>query len=128
MLEPGRGPRRFLGPGRYVDTGEYLAVLRRVTGRAVRLPAVTMLPVGALTGLVQRITPVHLPAEYGAIYTCAVSRPLDTSATDLLLGEPPVPLEQTLADTVAWLAATGRISPRQAGRLATGQPSAPSGR
>ncbi|MDM4719259.1 NAD-dependent epimerase/dehydratase family protein [Micromonospora sp. WMMA1363] len=130
VLEPGRGPRRYLGPGRYVDTREYLDVLRRVTGRAlpaVRLPAAAMLPVGAVTGLVQRVTPVHLPAEYGAIYTCAVAGPVDTSATDRLLDGSPVPFERTVADTVAWLAATGRVSPRQAGRLAAGRPG-PAGR
>ncbi|NJP33641.1 NAD-dependent epimerase/dehydratase family protein [Micromonospora thermarum] len=125
VLESGRGPRRYLGPGRYVDTREYLDVLRRVTGRAlpaVRLPAAAMLPVGALTGLVQRVTPVHLPAEYGAIYTCAVAGPVDTTATDRLLDGAAVPFERTVADTVAWLVATGRISPRQAGRLAAAAP------
>ncbi|ABP55146.1 NAD-dependent epimerase/dehydratase family protein [Salinispora tropica] len=125
VLEPGRGPRRYLGPGRYVDTQEYLRVLRRVTGRAlpaIRLPATAMLPVGALTGLVQRVTPVHLPAEYGAIYTCAVARPVDTTLTDQLLDGPTVPFERTVADTVAWLAATDHITPRQAGRLAAPRP------
>lgn len=125
VLKPGRGPRRYLGPGRYVDTREYLRVLRRVTGRtlpAVRLPASAMLPVGALTGLVQRVVPVHLPAEYGAIYTCAVARPVDTTRTNRLLGGPTVPFEQTVTDTVAWLAATGHLTPRQAGRLAAPRP------
>ncbi|TDB81608.1 SDR family NAD(P)-dependent oxidoreductase [Micromonospora sp. KC721] len=117
------GPRsgRYLGPGAYVDTGVLLDTLRAVTGRrlpAVRLPAAAMLPVGVLAGLVQHAIPVHIPAEYGAIYTCRVARPMDTHATDELLGRPARPLGETLADTVRWLHAAGHLSRRLAGRAA----------
>ena len=121
VLRPGAGPRRFMGPGRYVSTRDYIRTLRRVTGRALPtgyLPARAMLPVGALAGLVQHIVPVHIPAEYGAIYVCAVSRPVDTSATDDLLGGPARPLEVTLADAVRWLHAAGHVSRRLAGAAA----------
>ena len=122
LLQPGRGPRRFLGQGRYVSTRDYVRTLRQITGRmlpTIYLPARSMLPVGALTGLLQRISPVHIPAEYGAIYTCVVGRRrVDTSATDQLLGTAARPFEQTLADTVRWLHAIGRLNRRCAGHAA----------
>jgi dihydroflavonol-4-reductase len=120
LLVPGLGPRRFLGPGRYVSTREFVRTLRQVTGRALPtgfLPATVMLPVGRMADLLQRILPVHLPAEYGAIYTCLVARHrVETSATDALLDGSARSLATTLADTVRWLRLTGRISARQAGR------------
>ncbi|WBB80688.1 NAD-dependent epimerase/dehydratase family protein [Micromonospora sp. WMMD882] len=124
VLRPGQGGGRFLGPGRFVDTGEYVRTVRRVTGRrlpSVRLPAVSMLPVGRLADLAQRALPVDLPAQYGAIYTCRVARGVDTAATDRLLGAPGRPFELTVADTVRWLVEAGHLSPRQAGR-AVGPP------
>jgi hypothetical protein len=106
---PGQGPRRYLAQGRFVSTREYVRTLRKVSGRTlptVYLPATAMLPVGLLTGLLQRVVPVHLPAEYGAIYTCLVgNRDVDTAETERLLGGPGRPFETTMADTVAWLRA-----------------------
>ncbi len=123
LLQPGQGPRRFLGQGRYVSTREYVRTLRRITGRTlptVYLPARSMLPVGALAGLLQRISPVHIPAEYGAIYTCIVGRRrVDASATDQMLGTSIRPFERTMADTVRWLHATGRLNRRCAGHAAS---------
>ncbi|AVT32352.1 NAD-dependent epimerase [Plantactinospora sp. BC1] len=121
VLSPGRGPRRFLAQGRYVDTREFVRVLRRVTGRrlpAVHLPAPAMLPVGVLASLVQRLVPVHIPAEYGAIYTCLVGRPVDTGATDRLLGPAGTTFETTMRDTVRWLHRAGHIPDRLAGAAA----------
>jgi dihydroflavonol-4-reductase len=121
VLEPGHGPRRFLGPGRYVTTGEYLATLRAVTGRglpALRLPSTALLPVGVLADTVSRALEVRVPVQYGAIHTCRISGPLDTSAADELTGGPAFPLATTVADTVRWLYRTGRLTERQAGRAA----------
>jgi dihydroflavonol-4-reductase len=42
----------------------------------------------------------------------------DDSKTRSELGLEPRPLEKTLADTVRWLVEVGRLSPREAGRLA----------
>jgi nucleoside-diphosphate-sugar epimerase len=121
VLEPGQGPRRYIAPGRYLTTREYVRTLRQVTGRlipTIYLPAVAMLPVGMLTGLVQRALPVHIPAEYGAIYTCAVGRPVDTTAAEALLGSTARPVAETMADTVRWLHEAGHLGRRPAGRAA----------
>jgi dihydroflavonol-4-reductase len=114
------GPGRFFGPNEYLSTRAYLATLRRVTGRALPtgfLPSWSMFPVGLLTGLLQRVWFFHIPAEYGAVYTCwcATRVAEDASAP---LGIRPRPFAETLADTVRWLHRKGLLSDRQAGALA----------
>jgi hypothetical protein len=122
LLSTGTG--RYFGPAHYLSTREYVRTLRRVTGRALPtgyLPATAMLPVGLLTGLVQRIWPVHIPAEYGALYTCwCATRVADSDR--IPIGIQPRPVADTMADTVRWLHQEGLLSNRQAGLLATDQP------
>lgn len=121
VLQPGHGPRRLLAPGRYVRTDEFVASLRRVTGRtlpALRLPAAGLEPAGRLVTAVQRWVPAHLPVQYGAIHLCRLARPVDNTATRELLGDRGRDLDETMADSVRWLAITGRLSARQAGRVA----------
>jgi nucleoside-diphosphate-sugar epimerase len=112
----GGGPEgnRHFGPGRYLTTREYVAALRQVTGRAlptVYLPARAMLPLGLLTGLLQRVWPWHIPAEYGALYTCACAARVAEGAD----GGVARPVEETFADTVRWLHGEGLVSARAAG-------------
>jgi nucleoside-diphosphate-sugar epimerase len=114
------GPSRYFGPGHYLTTRDYTRTLREITGRSVPtiyLPAAAMLPVGALTGLVQRAWPFHIPAEYGGIYFCyCATRVEETACTPL--GIRPRPIADTMADTVRWLHRQGLLSNRQAGSLA----------
>jgi nucleoside-diphosphate-sugar epimerase len=110
---PDRG--RFIGPSYYLRTPEYVRILRRVTGRALPtgyLPAATMLPVGLLAGLLQRVWPFHIPAEYGAVYTCFCATKVEDGAP---LGIQPRPAAETMTDTVRWLHQRGLLSTRQAG-------------
>jgi dihydroflavonol-4-reductase len=103
---------RHFGPGHYLSTRDYLSTLREVTGRtlpAVHLPAAAMLPVGRLADTLQRVWPWHIPAEYGAIYTCACA----TRVADAADARPSA---DTMRDTVAWLLREGHVSARQAGR------------
>ncbi|GAA4549736.1 NAD-dependent epimerase/dehydratase family protein [Amycolatopsis samaneae] len=118
LTGPDFGARaRVFGPGHWVPTSRYLTVLRAVTGRALPalfLPPRAMVPVGRFADLVQRVWPWNIPAEYGAIYVCAVAVPVD--------GDPAVtggvvarPLSETVCDTVAWLHRAGLLTDRQAG-------------
>lgn len=122
LMKPGLDVRRLIAPSRYVSTREFVEALRGVTGRslpAVFLPAAAMLPVGRLAAWGQRMVPTHIPAEYGAIYTCRVGKPVDISATEELLGcGPEYDLRQSLADAVRWLYAKGLITRRMAGAAA----------
>ncbi|MEU8271209.1 NAD-dependent epimerase/dehydratase family protein [Sphaerisporangium sp. NPDC049002] len=115
---PVDGPDRHFGPGRYLSTREYVKVLREVTGRALPalfLPARGMIPIGLLTDLVQRVWPWHIPAEYGAIYTCAcATRVAENAGT---FGIAPRPVAETVGDTVRWLRESGHLSARQAGAV-----------
>jgi nucleoside-diphosphate-sugar epimerase len=116
---------RYFGPSRYLSTRELVGVLREVTGRAlptVYLPARAVLPLGLVSGLVQRVWPFHIPAEYGAVYICHCATRVEPAACTPL-GIRPRPVAETVADTVRWLHRQGLLSDRQAGLLA-GQPSA----
>ncbi len=107
---------RYFGPGHYLTTREYVRTLRAATGRAlptVYLPARAMLPLGGLTTLVQRMWPWHIPAEYGAIYTCVHAVPVAERAGTFGIAARPV--AETFADTVRWLHGAGYLSARAAG-------------
>ena len=69
-----------------------------------------MLPLGVLAGLVQRVWPWHIPAEYGAIYTCACAARIDDAAAAAAR-----PVAETFADTVRWLHGRGLLTARAAG-------------
>ncbi|MER7707812.1 NAD-dependent epimerase/dehydratase family protein [Kitasatospora sp. NPDC097605] len=117
-------PARVFTPNRYLTTADYLAALRTATGRALpaaRLPGRAMLPAARLADAVQRWWPWHLPAEYGAAYTCVHAVPVAAAAT---VGAPDSrPVEETMADTVHWLYRTGRLTRRQAGAAGERTPS-----
>jgi dihydroflavonol-4-reductase len=109
---------RHVGPGHYLTTRQYVRTLRELTGRAlpaVYLPARAMLPVGLLANLVQRVWPWHIPAEYGAIYTCAHAVPA-TART------PARPVTETFADTLRWLHRAGHLSAHAVGATAVTVP------
>lgn len=112
----GPGADRCFGPGHYLSTQDYLRTLREVTSRplpAVTLPARAVLPVGRLADALQRIWPWHIPAQYGAIYTCAcAARVSDDADTGGILARP---IADTMRDTIMWLRERGLLTARQAG-------------
>ncbi|TQM84400.1 nucleoside-diphosphate-sugar epimerase [Saccharothrix saharensis] len=116
LLSPDVTGRHF-GPGHYLTTREYVDAVREATGRAlpaVFLPAAMMTPVGRFVDLVQPAWPWHLPAEHEAIATVGAAVRVDPAASTLDLK--PRPFADTVADTVRWLADTGAVTDRQAGR------------
>ncbi|MEY9211864.1 NAD-dependent epimerase/dehydratase family protein [Thermobifida halotolerans] len=116
LTAPRHGRNRHFGPGRLLSTPQYLRVLREVTGRALPalfLPARLMLPVGRCADLLQRVWPWHIPAEYGAVYTCARAAWPEGAVGTHGIGARPV--AETLADTVRWLYDEGHLTARQAG-------------
>ncbi|MGM1062893.1 SDR family NAD(P)-dependent oxidoreductase [Saccharothrix sp. Mg75] len=118
LLDPGVTGAHF-GPGHHLTTRQYVAEVRRASGRAlpaVFLPAALMAPVGRLTDLVQPLWPWHVPAEHEAIATVGAAVRVDPAASTL--GLAPRPFADTVADTVRWLAETGAVTPRQAGERA----------
>ena len=111
-----RPGRRYLVPGEDLTLPH--EVLRVVTGRrlpAMRLPLRAALPVlrlGYTTGW------SFLPHAMEGSRLIALDTHVDYSATVDDLGISGRPLEQSMRDTVRWLAEAGHIDPRAAGHLA----------
>jgi nucleoside-diphosphate-sugar epimerase len=127
LSDPSTVRGRYFGPNSYLRTRDYVRTIRQVTGRAVPsvyLPAVTMLPVGMLVGLLQRMWPFHIPAEYGAIYTAYCRTRVDEAASTPL-GITARPTAESVADTVRFLHEKGLLSKRQAGKPASSDGNAP---
>jgi dihydroflavonol-4-reductase len=120
VLQPGRGPRRYLASGTFVLFAELIARLGAVTGRRVRAVTVSagmLLPVGRAVGVLQHAVPFHIPAELEAIYVCWCAARCDDTRTRRELGVEPRDLQVTLTSAVRWLAEQGHLSRRQAGKL-----------
>ncbi|MEX0782814.1 MAG: SDR family NAD(P)-dependent oxidoreductase [Dehalococcoidia bacterium] len=122
VFERGLGPRRYLLGGELVSPAAVADLLGQVTGRRCRYLTIT--PTmgrqgGVAFELLQRVSPWRLPLTRES--TLIGTQPItvvDDSRAALELGFQRRPLTETFADTVRWLAETGRISPRRAGKLA----------
>lgn len=121
-ITPGRGPRRYLLVAETLSPAGIMRELREITG--VRRRFVTVPPFVATSGgpafdLVQRILPWRLPlsGEMLRIGTQDASQASDPGAAKDL-GFAPRPVRETLEATVRSLLESGRIRPRDAGRLA----------
>jgi nucleoside-diphosphate-sugar epimerase len=121
-LAPGRGPRRYIVPGHHVDGGQIYAAFADVTGRRfphLILPGPVMGPSARVIDAVQRWLPArwHYPADREGVEILRRNTRLDDSVARAELGVEPVPLQQTITDTVRWLVESGRVPARRAGRL-----------
>ena len=122
MLEPNRGPRRFVTAGTHVTTREAIDGLAAATGRKLRIgsiPAGLVHAGGVVADAVQRALPIKLPFGYEAATILTNDTRCDDTDTWKQLGLTPRPLEETIADTVRWMAEQGLITRKQAGKLAT---------
>jgi dihydroflavonol-4-reductase len=107
LIERGRGPRRYMAGGAYVPFPELVDSLARATGRAIRHRALPDL----LARLMARFNE--------AIYSVRQAARCDDSRTRDEFGIIPRDPEETLTDSVRWLAEQGHINAREAGNLAT---------
>lgn len=112
VMEPGRGPRRAMVIDRDMRFSEIFSTIRRLTGR--RIPAVP-LP-GLLTRpLLDRLGSV--PAQAEGLWFLQQRFTVDSSALESETGVRTRPAEQSIADTLRWLAEAGHLSPGRAGAL-----------
>jgi dihydroflavonol-4-reductase len=120
LVAVGAGRPRFLMTGRRTTLAERDAILRRVTGR--RLPALpvprVVLPMAARVADVAQRRGIDPGFSSTAIYTVMQEPAVDDGDTEETLGVRWRPLEETFADMVAWLHATGRVKARHAGAVA----------
>lgn len=121
-VEARQGPSRWVLGGHYLTWPEYADLCDRLTGvkcRRVPVPSRLMLTLGSALDAAKRVRRFDYPltrdaAEFMVTLVPTDDRPI-LDALDLTLR----PVEETVADGLRWLAETGHLKPRRAGRLGT---------
>ena len=116
----GRGQRRYIVNGTHLSARQLVERLRQITGRRLPfapVPAAVVKVAAAAGGALSRFLPISLPLTSEAAWVLALDAESDDSATRTDLGIAPRPLDDTLRDTVAWMAASGVVTRRQAGGM-----------
>lgn len=121
VLEPGRGPRRYVVPGHHVDTEMLWSTLARVQGRRrpyFSPPTTVVRAMARSMDVLQRRLPgrLHVPTDPEGVDMLERDTRLDDTAARTELGVEPVPFERSLRDTLQWLVDSGRLSARFAPR------------
>lgn len=114
-------PARWMAGGAFLTWAELRAALVRVTGvkrRALPTPGPLLRFAGRVGDLVKRVIPFDYPLTYESMSIGTRSCPYDSDATCRALDVTWRPVDETLADSIRSLAATGRLKPALAGRLA----------
>jgi dihydroflavonol-4-reductase len=122
MVEPGRGPRRYLLSGTHLSFSSIIRTLEEETGRRVphmSLPGWSLWAAVHAAGFLQRFLPFRLPVSAEGFDSVTWDPRGDDSRARADLGFVPRPSRETLTDTVAWLYRAGGISAGQAGKLAS---------
>ena len=124
-LEPGRGPRRYLVAGNLCDVGRIIECGHDLTGRTFRcraVPASLILGAAHLIDLVSRLTRRKMPFNLEGARIMTSGRHglshLRQSAAEADFAFPTQTFEETMADTLHWLHATGHLTDEQVGQLA----------
>ncbi|HVV76755.1 MAG TPA: SDR family NAD(P)-dependent oxidoreductase [Mycobacteriales bacterium] len=122
VLQPGRGPRRYMAGGSLVDLAGIVEVLRESTGRrliAPRAPGSVYRVLGRAVDRVRHVIPFDSVFTAEAMELLTLAKDTDDSAVHDDLGITYRDPRETLATSLRGLYTTGRLSPRQAGSLAT---------
>ena len=119
VTEPGRSPGRYVVPGHHVDAAAMFGTVADVVGRRrpyLTLPAGIILPTTRVTDAAQRLLPRrwHVPADHEAVWLASCDTRMHDEPARAELGVQPRPFAETVRDTVAWMAASGRIPKRYA--------------
>ncbi|MEV5748964.1 nitroreductase family deazaflavin-dependent oxidoreductase [Actinoallomurus sp. NPDC052308] len=118
---PGLGPRRYMLGGHYLTWPELADRCDALTGvrcRRIPVPGAGMIALGALLDAVKRIRTFDYPLTQDAARIMVTLVPSDDAATIDALGLTLRPVEESLTDSLRWLAAAGHLAPARAGRLA----------
>lgn len=120
MLEPGRGPRRYLLGGHDTTWNDLYVLLRHLTGRqlpAVPTPGWVARASGRAMDTLQRPIRTRLPFGHQGPWIITHCAGTDDTATRRELRIEPPPLERTLADMIRWMVQARRLPARLAGNL-----------
>ena len=126
VLEPHRGPRRYVVPGHHVDAARLYKTLATVQGRRrpyVSLPTPVLRTMTRQMDVVQRRLPgrLHMPTDPEGVEILVRDTRLHDEPGRRELGVEPVPFEQSVRDTLQWLVDAGRLPRRFAPRSVPGQ-------
>lgn len=120
-LTPGAGPRRFMAGGDLISLREIGAILRQLTGRRIPVlptPGVVFRGLGHVMDGVRRMVPFDTVFTAEAMEILTLVRPTDDSAVHDVLGVSYRDPVETVEATLRGLYALGRLTDRQAGRIA----------
>lgn len=114
VMEPGRGPRRYVCGGHMVDFDHVIDTLALASGRRIRRIRVSrraMLGLGRLSDALARVLPVSPALSYEAAWLLTTRTPTDDSRTLQDLGVTWRPIEAALADSLPATAGRGAVKP-----------------
>lgn len=120
-VTPGRGARRRVLGGHYLTWPELVALIAALTGtkvRSMKVPDWMMRGLGSALDAAKRVKSFDFPLTRDAAEIMITMVPTDDRT---LLDEVELtlrPVEETLTDTLRWLAAAGHLDPAKIGRLA----------
>jgi nucleoside-diphosphate-sugar epimerase len=120
VMEPGRGPRRYLVAGEYMSLPEIIRTLADLSGRRIPfvvLPNWFLAGFGRVADVAQRGVKARLPWSAEAIWVMNCAARCDDSRTRAELRFEPRPLRETFSDTVRWLLEVGQLTSREAGQV-----------
>ena len=120
-IVPGLGPRRLLAGGHYLTwpaLGDLTDEIVGVKARRIPFPKAVLYATASALDLVRRVRPVSYPLTRDAAEIMVTMVRTDDGPSLESLGVALRPLEETLTDSLRWLAAEGHLPPKAAGRLA----------
>ncbi|MEU8383938.1 NAD-dependent epimerase/dehydratase family protein [Streptosporangium sp. NPDC048865] len=120
-LEPGRGPRRFMLGGHYLTWAQLADVCDEVTGnrcRRFRIHRSVLRGAAAVGDVMKLIKEIDYPLTRDAVeMMVTMVRTYDTPTLEAL-GVGLRPVQETIADSLRWLAQEGHLTTGKVGRLA----------
>lgn len=120
-LEPGRGPRRYMAGGGFLNNAELTDILNELTGRRLRklyLSGALFRGIGLFGDMLRRRIGLDIGLTEEAAITLTRGVPCDDSRVFEDFGIRFRPVAETLRDTLSWMHAEGKLSRRHAGDLA----------
>jgi dihydroflavonol-4-reductase len=125
VLQPGKGPRRYMAAGHFLTWAQKADLCERLTGvrtRRIPAPAPLLRGAGRLLDALKQLVPFDYPLTHEAALMMTRMTPCDSRATCEDLGLGFRPCEATLADAIGWLYRAGELDARRAGVLARDRP------
>lgn len=120
-MEPGRGPRRYMAGGAFLNNAELTDILNELTGRRIRkfhLPGALFRGIGRLGDATRRSIGLDIGLTYEATVTLTHGVACDDSRVLEDFGIRFRPVAETLRDALSWMHAEGILNRRQVGDLA----------